>query len=107
MILAAALVSFSAVALSSRKGWAGLLMGIAAMGLFLCGGLVPRSMLPRTVAEIGRFTPSGAVLSCLKPLFGGRADWPSLLTGTAFAALLYVLAVRHLRSLPRKGEENT
>ena len=106
VILATAMVSLGACALSSRKGWAGLLMGVAALGLFFCGGLVPRSMLPRAVAQIGRFTPSGAVLSCLKPIFGGQADWPSLLAGTLFALLLYLLAVRHLNALPRKGEEN-
>lgn len=107
LLMATAMISFSAVALSSHKGWAGLMMGVAALGLFLCGGLVPRSMLPRAVAEAGRFTPSGAVLSCLKPLFGGKADLPSLLTGLVFTGLLAGLALWHLKTLPRKGEENT
>lgn len=108
VLLSACLISFSAVALASRKGWAGLLIGIAAIGLFLCGGIVPRSFLPAWLTALGDYTPVGAVCSCLKPLFGSSLKslaWPSVLAGVFFAGLALFFALRHLKAMPGKGEE--
>nr|MBQ6242326.1 ABC transporter permease [Lachnospiraceae bacterium] len=106
VVMASALISFASVALGQKKGWQGLLMGIAAVCLFLCGGLIPRSMLPAWVTQIGRFTPLGAVLSAFKPLFGGKADVPSILAGLLLTAAAGFLAWRHLTLMPQKGDES-
>ena len=105
IVLAACMISFSAVALASRKGWAGLLIGIAAIGLFLCGGIMPRSFLPGWLTAIGDFTPLGAVCACLKPLFGSRLNLLPVLAGLLYAALALFFALRHLKAMPGKGEE--
>ena len=108
LLFASAMISFSAAALASRRGWAGLLLGIAAVGLFLCGGLVPRSFLPGWLTARGGLAPLGSVAACLKPLFGASlplsAPWP-VLTGLLYAALAFFLALRHLKSMPGKGED--
>ena len=108
LLIATCLISFSAVALASRKGWPGLLMGIAAICLFLCGGLVPRSFLPAWLSTAGDFTPLGAVCGCLHPLFG-RQDpsclWQSALIGFLYAGAALFGAIRHLKRMPGKGEE--
>ncbi|MBO4872765.1 MAG: ABC transporter permease [Lachnospiraceae bacterium] len=105
VLLAAGLISFSAAALASRKGWAGLLLGIAATGLFLCGGLIPRSFLPSWLSRLGDLTPSGAVAGLLRPLFGGRLPLPSLLAGLIYLGLALFFALHHLRAMPGKGED--
>lgn len=105
ILLASALISCSAVALASRKGWAGLLLGIAAVGLFLCGGLIPRSFLPAWLSRFGDLTPSGAVSAFLRPLFGGRMPLPSLLAALIYAGLVLFFALHHLKAMPGKGED--
>lgn len=105
LLMSVCLISCAGVALSRRKGWQGLLMGLVSIGLFLCGGLIPRSMLPGWLTEIGRFTPFGAVLSGLKPLWGGALDWLSLLAGLLVTVLVLQAALRHLKTMPQKGEE--
>ncbi len=106
ILTASLLTSFASVALGQKKGWQGLLMGIASVCLFLCGGLIPRSMLPDWVAQIGRFTPTGAVLGAFKPLFGGPADIPAILAGLLLTALAAFAAFRHITALPQKGEDS-
>ncbi len=108
VLLAACLISFSAVALASRKGWAGLLLGITAVGLFFCGGLVPRSLLPAWLSALGDYTPLGAVCACLKPLFGGdpAAVLPKgLAVGAVYAGAALFFALRHLKAMPGKGAD--
>ena len=105
LLMAGVLISCASVALGQKKGWQGLLIGLTAIGLFLCGGLIPRSMLPAWVTEIGRFTPFGAILSCLKPLWGGSLDWLSILAGMICTALVAWLALRYTRELPGKGDD--
>lgn len=105
LLIASAGISCASVALGGKKGWQGLLIGLCSVSLFLCGGLIPRSMLPGWVTQIGRFTPLGSVLSGLKPLWGGQADWLSLGTGLGLTLLLFALALRHLSQIPQKGED--
>ena len=104
VVMASVLTSFASVALGQKKGWQGLLMGIASVCLFLCGGLIPRSMLPDWVAQIGRFTPLGAVFSGLKPVFGGKADPLSVLAGLLLTAAAGYAAWHHITVMPQKGE---
>ena len=106
VVTASLLTSFASVALGQKKGWQGLLMGIVSVCLFLCGGLIPRSMLPAWVTETGRFTPLGAVLGGLKPLFGGQADVPAVLAGLLLTAAAGYAARRHITAMPQKGEES-
>ena len=95
----------AALWLSGFSGWQGILLALAVAGLFFCGGLVPRNMLPAAIINVGRFLPSGAFMSLLSPLFGGKADTLSVLFCLPVTALLTLLAARRLRLLPVKGGE--
>ncbi len=104
-VLSTAMISFSAAALAARKGWGGLLLGISALGLFLTGGIIPRSMLPQALTAVGDLSPSGAAAAYLSPLFGGSCRPLPLCMGFLYAAAAFFFAVRHIRRLPEKGEE--
>lgn len=99
-------VSVTGAALGMGTGSGAAVNGIAAAaGLFLCGGIVPRQMLPDGVLLLGSLTPFGGVQALLAPLFGGGlAPWP------AAAALIHTLAgllwiSRRLSGLRVGGEE--
>ena len=89
-------VSAVAVLTADRIAAFGIVAALAGAGLFLMGGLVPRSMLSRTLTELGRFTPSGLASAFLAPLFGGKPDW--LCIGLALV-LTAGLQLRTLRTL--------
>lgn len=57
------------------------------IGMLLCGGIVPRQMLPDAVLTLGRFTPFGAAKALTEPLFGASYDVAALI-----AAMLYTFA---------------
>jgi len=63
----------------------------AAGGLFFCGGLVPRQLLPLWLTTVGDYTPFGAAKALAAPIFGG-----SLSVGGVIAAVIYVLAAMFL-----------
>lgn len=78
---------------------------VAAAGLFLCGGIVPRQLLPDAVLGFGAVTPFGAVQALMSPAFGGE-----LAIAPAAAALVYTLAgllwiLRRIAALRVGGEE--
>lgn len=105
LILASGYITFSAVILSASRGWQGLLTALAVLGLFLCGGLIPRGLLPPWILTAGRFSPFGAVFAGLAPLFGAEPDIAVLLTGFGCLFALGLLCCRRLRQLPAKGED--
>ncbi len=76
----------TSVMLSLQSGVAANML-LAVAGLFLCGGLLPRQMLPEKLLFLGDITPFGAVRNLVSPLFGGKI---SLLT--AVFAVIYLLA---------------
>ncbi len=93
-------VSLIAVLTASRSASFGLITALAAAGLFLAGGIVPRSMLAPALTEIGRFTPSGLAVSFFTPLFGGTADWTAMGIAALFTAALSMWTLRVLRLRP-------
>ena len=88
------------VMLADRGQSFGLLTFLAAAGLFLAGGLIPRSMLSRGLTAAGRFWPSGLAAAFFSPLFGGRADWPGIAAAAVLSALLYAGTLRVLAKRP-------
>ena len=97
-------VSAVCVITADRSAGFGIVTALAAAGLFLMGGLVPRSMLGRTLVGIGRFTPSGLAASFFAPLFGGKADWLSAGLALLLAAALQLWTLHALRLRPiREG----
>lgn len=62
---------------------------VAAGGLLLCGGIVPRQLLPEILLMIGDFTPFGVARSLLAPAFGANVD----VTAVLFAFIYAVGAV--------------
>ena len=97
-------VSAVCVLTADRSAGFGIVTALAAAGLFLAGGLVPRSMLSRTLVGIGRFTPSGLAASFFAPLFGGKADWLCVGLGLLLAAGLHLWTLRTLAMRPvREG----
>ena len=61
----------------------------AVCGLFLCGGIVQRQLLPHFILEIGDLTPFGGAKALLEPMFGAPVDGL-----TVFVAVMYaVIAV--------------
>ncbi len=65
-------------------------------GLFLCGGLVPRQVLPHWVTALGDLTPFGTALELMKPAFGGEASPVSLLFAIGYGVLAAWLMGRRL-----------
>lgn len=100
-------VSAVCVLSADRSAGFGIVTALAAAGLFLMGGLVPRSMLSRTLVGLGRFTPSGLAASFFAPLFGGKADWLCIgLAGLLAAGLqLWTLHALRLRPVREGGDE--
>jgi len=68
----------------------------AVLGLFLCGGLVPRQLLPGAVTFMGRFTPFGAAMALISPIFGAPPDIPGILCAMLYAALAAIFIRRRL-----------
>lgn len=75
-----------------------LLAALSVAGLILCGGVIPRQLLPDLVLLLGSVTPYGAVSGLLAPIFGGRLDAFSALAALVYSALLpAVVCVRMKR----------
>ena len=79
------------------------LMVSTVLGLFLCGGIVPRQMLPSALLAVGDVTPLGISRGLLAPSFGGELS--GVVVGGAVFWLLAGLSVPalHLRRLRLKG----
>ena len=88
-VLGAAVVSVSAAAvmIGLRRGAPILLFGTL-LGLFMCGGLVPRQMLGRWILLVGDLTPLGAVRAVLAPLLGGELPLAALIAVLTVAFIL-------------------
>ncbi len=94
-VVGVAFVTFAGAALTVCFGdgiTANVLSGL--LGMFLCGGIVPRPMLPEAVLTVGRFTPFGAAKAFFEPMFGAGIDIAALIA----AALYTVLAVFLIRN---------
>lgn len=109
ILISTLIISLFSVALAPKKGSTGLILGIASICLLLCGGLIPRSLLPEWIATVGDFSPLGVICVCFRPLFGGKSDTlsllPYILAGTAYAVSGLMLARMNIRKALMKGED--
>ena len=93
---------------------AGLMMGtssgsaltalLAVAGLLLCGGIVPRQILPELLPKIGAVTPFGAVCGILAPVFGGKAEMLPLAAGAVYIAAALAAVKLRIKRLRVRGE---
>ena len=92
----------AAFMISMEKG-APALMVNSVLGLFLCGGIVPRQMLHPVMLAVGDLTPLGVSRGLLAPMFGGELSvWSPV--GTVIWSVAGVTAmVLSLRRLRLKG----
>jgi hypothetical protein len=81
-----------------------LVVVTALAGLFLCGGIVPRQMLPGSLLTLGAVTPYGAVQGLLQPLLGGRVPTPSLIAAVIYLCAVPFAACLRLRHVRRGGD---
>lgn len=96
------LCALSVAALGTPLG-AALPCAMGGICLFLCGGLLPLHLLPRTVAVLGAYTPFGAAYDLLAPLLGGDPTPRAAAVAVLYAAAAVLLAVRRLDRLVREG----
>jgi len=73
-------------------------------GLLLCGGVIPRQLLPDAVLKLGSVTPFGAVQGLLMPIFGGRPGFAPVLAAAVYAVLLPLLVHRRLTLIRIGGD---
>ena len=72
----------------------------AMLGMFLCGGLVPRQLLPDIASALGDITPFGAARSLLAPIFGAPINTISIVFALIYAAAaVYLIRARLERIL--------
>ena len=106
-LFAVALVSLFSSALSVLLSQTSLgisiIFAISALGLILCGGLIPSIMLPKAVTQIGSFTPSGLALKVIAPAFGGYTSASAIAILAAVTALLVLLACLYMHRICKKG----
>lgn len=70
---------------------------IAAVGgMFFCGGIVPRQLLPRTILAIGDVTPFGVAKSLMSPALGADVSVLGIILACVYAALSLILIRRRL-----------
>ncbi len=96
LLLAAVSVSLS-VLLSGGRYAGAVMSGISAVSLFLCGAVVPISMMPKAVLTAGAYTPLGAMYQMLSPALGGECAPASAAALTLLAALMLFVSARALR----------
>lgn len=86
------------------KGGVPAVAAVSVLGLLLCGGVIPRQLLPDVVLTLGSVTPFGAVQGLITPIFGGRPTLVPVLAAAVYALLLSVLACRRLTLIRIGGE---
>ena len=102
-ILIAAILCCFLLMLGSRG--VPVLIVLALSGLLLCGGVIPRQMLPDVFLTVGSITPYGAVQNLLMPLWGGRCSWLSCGAGLVYAGAAAVAAYLRLQHIRIGGDE--
>lgn len=103
LLLCSVLCTAVTVLLSQSRIGLSLWFAIALLGLLLCGGLVPRAMLPYAMLRIGEWLPPGLLMRLLTPLLGGSVSVPALIALLIWAFAALALACRYAGRLCRKG----
>lgn len=97
MLLAAlfATIFSGCVILITGKASAITLYVLSGIGLFLCGGIIPYSLLHKSILMIGTYSPLGVVIGFLSPLFGANISWTSVFFGGLYLILaLFLCSIR-------------
>ena len=77
---------------------------LAGGGLILCGGVIPRPVLPSWLLSVGDLTPYGAARGLLLPAFSAETGWGGVIVALAYAAAAVLLLKLRWDALIR-GEE--
>ena len=104
-VLGAALAAIlgGSIMMGSKNGGP-VVVGVCIGGLLLCGGLIPRQLLPKAMLDIGALTPFGAVQNLLLPVFGGEVSWPALAAAAVYAVMLLWIVKRRLLRIRIGGD---
>ena len=86
------------------KNGTALVVSLSLGGLLLCGGLIPRQLLPDAVLRLGALTPFGAVQNLLLPVFGGQVSRYALLGAVIYTALGLYFVKRRLQRIRIGGD---
>ena len=101
--VSAAAVCGGGILMASDRG-VPVLAAVSALGLLLCGGLVPRQTLPASLLLLGSVTPVGAVRNFFLPAFGGRMELLPVLAAAVYAAALTAAVTRRLTRIRIGGD---
>ena len=69
-------------------------------GLLLCGGVIPRPLLPKGISLLGDLTPVGVVRALLTPCFGGETNVWVYVVALVYLVLadgMILLGIRRIR----------
>ncbi len=102
VLTSSAFASLTGAALASLGGGVSPSFAAAVGGLLLCGGIVPRQLLPGIVTAIGDLSPFGVSYSLLAPAFGGSPSLTSLVFAALYA-LFSLLWLGHTFDRTKKG----
>lgn len=91
----AAAVCGGGIMMAGRVG-VPVVVSVSALGLLLCGGLIPRQALPQMLLAAGSVTPVGVVQGFFLPAFGGKIPTLSVVAAAVYIVLLPVLVHRRL-----------
>ena len=95
-------VASATIVLCAERGTPILLISTL-MGLFLCGGLIPRQMLAQWLLFIGDITPLGVSRGLCAPLFGGELSCMTIIAALFWLSVCPIAVVLRLRRVREKG----
>ena len=106
-IVVSAIVSAAVCGFFMMLGHRGvpILIVVALVGLLLCGGIIPRQMLPDTVLAVGSVTPYGVVQKLLMPAWGGQPSRACYVLGAAYVVAAFFAARFRLQCVRIGGED--
>ena len=73
------------------------------LGLLLCGGVIPRPLLPEGMAFVGDITPVGVIRSLITPCFGGGSTAWAIAAGFVYLAVACMMIGRGIRKIKMGG----
>ena len=95
-------VTSAAVMMCAERGVPILLVS-ALVGLFLCGGLVPRQMMGRWLLFVGDLMPLGVSRGFFAPLFGGDLSYVTVVAALFWLIVCPIAIVLRLARVRQKG----
>lgn len=69
----------------------------AVCGLFLCGGIVQRQLLPDFILRVGDFTPFGGAKALIAQMFGAPIDIPAVIVALLYSVIAVIAICAKLR----------